>query len=118
MDADSRQIDEGAALDALSGDRQLLCQLAEIFVEDAPIILKDLDSAVATNNLELARRLVHSLKGLSSTFFAKSSTQLASRLEAELQRGSAESLHNGGPEQLKHSIESLIQELRNAGYVN
>ncbi len=74
-------IDERAALEALSGDRQLLSELAVMFVEDVPAMLHDLEESTDRQDLELACRTIHSLRGLSSTFYASELVELASRLE-------------------------------------
>jgi HPt (histidine-containing phosphotransfer) domain-containing protein len=117
MRNDSRQIDETAALSILGGDRQLLGELAEIFGEDAPQLVAEFEAALENNNLATARRIVHSLKGLSSTFFAKSLTDLAGQLEEELDRGSMAILNQGGARQLRDYVESVIQELRSLGHI-
>jgi len=111
-------IDEQAALAALNGNRKLLCELAQIFIEDAPMLLREMDAALESNQLELARRLVHSLRGLSSTFFAAPTTELARLLEEAACQGKIEVFQNGGADRLKLSFENLIQELRACGLVN
>ena len=57
-------------LRALDGERELLSQLATMFVEDAPELLTTLEQAVAAGDCLIARRTVHSLKGLAATFYA------------------------------------------------
>lgn len=108
-------IDESAALAALDGNRQLLCELAVIFVEDAPVLLHNLDEAIAADQADVAQRVVHSIKGLSSTFYAKSTIELAGALEECLRVGTMDPLRNGGAEQLKHSVEELSKHLRKCG---
>ena len=116
MSTELRQVNESAALSALCGDRQLLSQLAQIFVEEAPILLQKLETAVISDDIELAQRLTHSLKGLTSMFFAGKSTMIASQIEDELCSGTSEYL----PcriDDLKRSIEALIEELRALGHL-
>ena len=110
-------IDEKSALDALSGDRQLLSELATIFVEDTPGLLEMLQEAVDKRDFQIACRTVHGLRGLVSTFYADKVTSLASKLENELQRGSLELVENGGMDELRASVANLTQELRDTGYV-
>ena len=110
-------IDEKAALEALSGDRQLLSELAVMFVEDVPGMLQALEESIDHRDLELACRTIHSLRGLSSTFYASELVELASRLEHDVKSANFESLRNGGIDALKRSIAVLIQELRDSGYV-
>jgi two-component system, sensor histidine kinase and response regulator len=117
MSHELKQIDETAALNALGGDKQLLCELATICGEDAPQLLSSFNSAIQVNDLELARRLVHSLKGLMATFYARAATELAAQIEGELSYGSTALLRQGGAEELKLAVDSLIQELRALGYI-
>ena len=109
-------IDEKAALEALNGDRQLLGELAVMFAEDAPAILNELQAAVDCQDAVTAHRSIHSLRGLSSTFFAADIVELAGRLEQDVKGESLESLRNGGLLALKRSIHSLVKELQESGY--
>jgi len=115
MNSDSTTIDEAAALAALNGDRQLLCELAQIFVEDAPTLLDEVDAALAADQVDVAQRLVHSLRGLSSTFYASPSTEIAKRLEEAASKGQIEVLRDGGVERLKIAFNELGETLRIAG---
>ncbi len=115
MNTDSTTIDEVAALAALNGDRQLLCELAQIFVEDTPMLLEQIDMALETDRVDVARRLVHSLRGLSSTFYATPSTEIAKQLEEAASKGQIEVLRNGGVERLKITFHELGERLRIAG---
>lgn len=118
MQSIEKQIDEQAALATLSGNRQLLCELAEIFLEDSPELLNVLETAVTDGQSELARRTVHSLRGLCSTFYARPTIDLATMLEQEASHGSLETLRNGGAIRLRAFVESLAHELQTAGYVD
>ena len=109
--------DESAALHALDGERELLSQLATMFVEDAPELLTTLEQAVAAGDCSMARRTTHSLKGLASTFYATPTVELAQRLEHEAADGRLNEFTEGGCSQLRRAIESLEQELRTHGLV-
>lgn len=110
-------IDEKAALEALNGDRQLLRELAVMFVEDVPTLLQELEEAANRQDLITTCRAIHSLRGLSSTFYASDIVELAGRLEQEAKSENLASLRNGGIDALKRSIDFLVQELRDSGYV-
>lgn len=110
-------LDERSALEALSGDRQLLSELAVIFTEDVPSMLQELEEATVRQDTETACRIVHSLRGLCSTFFAADVVNLAFRLEHDVKSDNLESLRQGGIDELKCSIENLVKELRASGYV-
>ena len=79
---------------------------------------EDVAVAIANGEVETARRLLHTLRGLSSTFYARPTIELALRLEQEASRGSLETLANGGVNQLRASIEDLAEELHSAGFVS
>lgn len=111
-------IDEKAALEALNGDRRLLGELAVMFVEDAPVILQELQAAVDRQDRESAHRSIHSLRGLSSTFFAHDVVELAWRLEQDVKSENLDSLSNGGFVALKRSINDLVKALQESGYAN
>lgn len=106
------QVDEQAALDALDGSRALLHDLAEMFCEDAPLVLGELKEAVEADNSAAARRAAHSIKGLVATFYARPTIELAQRLELEAAGGRIESLKHSGLSKLEAAIDSLIAELK------
>jgi HPt (histidine-containing phosphotransfer) domain-containing protein len=110
-------LDEKAALEALSGDRQLLGELAVMFVEDVPGMLDELEEAADRQDIATACRIIHSLRGLCSTFFATDVVNLAFRLEHDVKSDNLESLRQGGIDDLKRSIDNLLKELRASGYV-
>lgn len=110
-------LDEKAALEALSGDRQLLRELAVMFTEDVPSMLQELEEASNRQDVESACRIIHSLRGLCSTFFATDLVSLAFRLEHDVKIDKLESLRKGGIDELRCSIDNLMKELRTTGYV-
>lgn len=116
MNHNQNLIDEQLALRALSGDRKLLRELATMFVEDAPLLLEDLEQAIDRRDLATAQRAIHSLRGLSLTFYANEVINLAVRLEEDLKCEKVDSPQCEGIQGLKSSVASLIEELRNVGY--
>lgn len=111
------QIDVVAALAALDGSRALLMDLATMFEEDAPAVLNELANAVEMEDAKEARRAVHSLRGLASTFFAFPTVEIARQYESDAAAGRLDALKNGGLDQLKQAIESLTIELRDRGLI-
>ncbi len=111
------QIDEARALLALDGNRLLLMELATMFKEDAPQLLFDLKVAVANESAIHTRSAVHSLKGLVATFYAQPAMELANRLEDSAANGHLEMFHQGELEKLEHSIESIIEEFVERGWI-
>jgi two-component system sensor histidine kinase/response regulator len=111
------QIDEKRALGALDGNLHLLVELAGMFREDAPLLLNELKTAVANQSPIQTRSALHSLKGLVSTFFAQPTIELAHRLEDAAASGDLELLQSGELEKLEQSVESVIEEFAERGWV-
>ena len=63
------------------GDEDLVGTLIDIFLDQTPKLLTELDSALASKNAVLAERTAHSLKGSSGNFGAKNAWQLAQTVE-------------------------------------
>jgi HPt (histidine-containing phosphotransfer) domain-containing protein len=112
------RIDEQAALAALDGNRDLLCELAKMFCEDSPLLLAELQVAVARGDAMSARRIAHSLRGLAATFYAQPTVEIAHYLELAAAEGRWQVLTDGGVEQLAQSIISLIDQLKTCGFTN
>jgi HPt (histidine-containing phosphotransfer) domain-containing protein len=63
------------------GDDAFMVELIETFLTDAPKLLRDMETAVATNNAPLLRLSAHSLKANSADFGAKVLHKLCVELE-------------------------------------
>lgn len=110
-------LDIERALKALDGNEDLLKDLASMFVEDAPVLLDQLKVAITENDSVQARYVVHSLKGLVSTFYAKADVELAQRLEDCAAEGSLDGFRSGGLDQLEESVNSVSAEFESRGWV-
>ena len=64
----SELIDWKFSLNRLGGDRELLGEIIEIFLEDAPKLIQDLAASLAATDALTATRNAHNLKGLVSNF--------------------------------------------------
>lgn len=74
-------LDVADALSRLDDDRELLCEIIEIFLEDAPLLLDKTRRAVMANDPVGLQRAAHNLKGLAVTLSASDVASAASRLE-------------------------------------
>jgi two-component system, sensor histidine kinase and response regulator len=72
----------GAALQATGGDRRLLCELAESFLEERPTLMADLKQAAEASDPARLQFAAHVLKGSMRCFNAPGAMQSAERLEA------------------------------------
>jgi two-component system, sensor histidine kinase and response regulator len=74
-------VDFSAALRWVDDDRELLTELIEIFLEDCPKRLQELDQSVKEGNASGVRQAAHSLKGMVAGFNAGSAHGLAAEME-------------------------------------
>ena len=112
------QIDVELALHALDGNLELLKDLASMFVEDVPILLDQLKTAVSDDHPLQARSAMHSLKGLVATFYAKTSVEIAQRLENSAANGSLDLFMSGELEKLEECIRLVIADFEARGWLN
>jgi signal transduction histidine kinase/CheY-like chemotaxis protein/HPt (histidine-containing phosphotransfer) domain-containing protein len=74
-------LDVAAALRRAGGDRGLLAELAQVFVDDYPRRLDELRRAVESGEAIRIQRAAHALKGAVATFDAERAGELARTLE-------------------------------------
>jgi len=74
-------VDFSAALRWVDDDRALLAELIEIFLEDCPRRLHELEQAVKASNANGVRQAAHSLKGMVAGFGAGPAHGLAFEME-------------------------------------
>jgi len=74
-------INEVQALELLSGNRELLRQLATIFVEDSLPLVDVFEQAIDQKDAEKAGLAIHSLKGITATFFTEPEVSLFASVE-------------------------------------
>ena len=103
-------IDLSLALKATDGDRVLLQEVVEAFVEEYPTLLVELETAIHTGNNAVVQRSSHTIKGTLRLFGNVPARELAEQLE---EMGSTGSLGNAAEtyESLKLSLASLQRQL-------
>ena len=74
-------VDYSAALLWVDGDRILLTELIEIFLEDCPRRLQELEQAVTEGNAIRIKETAHSLKGMVACFSARLAQERAAEME-------------------------------------
>ena len=82
MDANAPIIDEAEVLRRVDGDRDLLAELAELFLIDCESLLKRVREAVERRDREAMQTTAHTLKGSVSNFAAKAAFEAAREVEA------------------------------------
>jgi PAS domain S-box-containing protein len=99
--------DYNAALARVGGDVQLLRDIAEIFCNDGPTMLADIERQIARRNAAGLERAAHALKGSVANFGARGAFESARALEMMGREGNLA----GAPETfdaLERQIERLI----------
>lgn len=69
------------ALNRLGDDEELLRDIMQIYLEDAPAMIEKIHKAVAESDANSLQRAAHSLKGLAATLSAHEVASAAARLE-------------------------------------
>ena len=111
---DQDVFDIESALEFMGGDRELLAELIEQFLEDIPRLLQELTQAIQQQDQAIVERAAHTLKGSLATFAAHSATEAAFSLE-QIGRENRLNEAAGAFQQLKAELERLKPVLMNAG---
>jgi len=77
----TKAADMEKALKNIDGDPDLLNELVQLFLEDAPVQLNNIKENLQESNTEVVRRSAHTLKGMVGIFFAESAGKAAEYLE-------------------------------------
>jgi len=104
-------MDWDQALEAVQGDRGLLQELTEIFLEEYPGLLTLARDAVAGSDARSLQRAAHSLKGSARLFGAQSVYDVCYELEKTAKDGSTEDARDS-LEVLDRELEVLSKSLR------
>jgi CheY-like chemotaxis protein len=96
--------DQGTALKHSGGDRRLLTEVVAFFRADYPSSLRQIGSAIQTNDAEQLRLGAHALKGALATVGSAAGREAAFRLE---QMGRAGDM-DGAPEALTALRETIV----------
>lgn len=99
------------ALERLGNDRQLLREMAQFYLEDAPQLLAELQRGLNEGDVELVTRSAHSLKGLSSNFDGERAQEAARQVESCGRAGRLADCDKGFAE-LQAEVQQVIGELR------
>ena len=107
---ETRRIDLGSALHAVNGDHELLRQIFQAFLEECPLLLDNIQSALAREDAAACQMAAHTLKGAVRTFGADTASRLAADIEAAGKVGDLSAAQAAWPE-LFQEIEAIRSEL-------
>lgn len=74
-------LDTATALERVEGDRELLQELAQMFLEHAPVMMAELREACDRRDGDALQRAAHSLKGSAGNLAADEVCETARKLE-------------------------------------
>ncbi len=95
--------DARLALERVDGDKELLLEIAGLFLEDVPRVVPELGRATADLDAKAIEHLAHSIKGSVGNVGGLAAHEAAIRLE--------EKVKIGREEEIAGSVEKLIQEI-------
>jgi PAS domain S-box-containing protein len=107
-------IDRAELLDRVEGDQELLAEMVQLFVADAPHLLDAMRTALREGDMVLLERTAHSMKGAAGNLSAKVTVGAASQLEQSAKEGDAE-LAKRNLSDLEDAVERLLSLLANLG---
>ncbi len=112
----SSQIDRlnfAVALDRLGGDEQLLCEVAQLFLEECPELVAQVRTAVVSGDADALQQAAHTLKGSVSNFGAAAASEAALALELMGRNGELNQAQTGlaALERALAHIEPALAEL-------
>lgn len=107
-------LDKPALLARVDGDKELLAQIIEIFLEECPKQVGEIREAVAAKDAPSLARLAHKLKGSVGNFAAKRAFEAALRLETICRKGDLSDVEEVSA-QLEAEIGRLQPALRELG---
>jgi len=106
------------ALRAVDGDRELLREVIEAFLEECPKLVEQIGESLDRSDADTLRRAAHTVKGALRTFGAEPCMALAERLEDMGRRrelNSAPEAYNSLKQQLEHLVPQLSAFAVNIG---
>ncbi len=87
-------LDLDAALSRVDGDRELLVEMADLFLDEYPRLLSTLRDAVAQGNAPTAAYAAHTLKGSVANFSAMPAVTAAQKIERIARQGDLTHVHS------------------------
>lgn len=95
------------ALERVGGDQELLKEIADLFLEDAPGLVDGIRAAIEKKDPEALQRAAHSLKGSVANFGAEETVALAFQLEQMGREGAVDD----GAEAVFALLEAELQQV-------
>lgn len=111
MSPQTQMLDRDAALERLDGDEELLQEIVDIFLEDAPRLFLALKQARLDRDQKTTERQAHSLKGASANVGAIHLQAISLKAESASKAGRWEELESLLPE-IESALHATLDLLR------
>jgi CheY-like chemotaxis protein len=102
-------LDWDAALQTVGGDRELLHSVVNTVRQEMPVLLRQLDEAIAARDAKTTQHVAHTIKGECRTLSAGRTEKAAAAIEASAARNDLESASRHMP-RLLEAIDQLDRE--------
>jgi HPt (histidine-containing phosphotransfer) domain-containing protein len=106
------KLDRASILERLDGSHELLAELIQLFLEEAPQLIQAMRGALQQGDMQVLARNAHSMKGAASNFLAYGTSSAALQLEKDANDGDLESAR-ASLAALENVVERLLPELAN-----
>ncbi len=103
--------DENTALKKLDNDVELLNEMIDLFIDEAPVQLTELSSALTRGDFPMLADAAHAIKGMSAHFCAEKIINLAINLE-QAARNNAKADFQSMTSELAENTMALIENLQ------
>ena len=103
-------LDLQLALSRVGGDKQLLREIAILFIEECPRAFAEIQEAVAAGNAAKLENAAHALKGSVANFGARNAVETAFSLE-QMGRANEMSAAEGKLRELESALSAVCTEL-------
>jgi HPt (histidine-containing phosphotransfer) domain-containing protein len=80
---DQQRLDRDSILERLEGNQDLLAELVELFLSEAPELIETMQKAMQSGEMLALEHSAHSMKGAAGNFSASSTVSAASQLEKD-----------------------------------
>jgi HPt (histidine-containing phosphotransfer) domain-containing protein len=84
-------IDRASLLERVEGDQEVLSEMIQIFLEEAPVLMNAMHGALQSGDMVVLERSAHSLKGAVSNLSSKATAAAALKLEQDAKENNLQS---------------------------
>ncbi len=105
MQKDKTVFGKDEALKMFEGDEEFLKELVEIFINDAPEHMSEIEEAVDSRNSEALEKSAHKLKGAVANFGKNATTDTAFKLETMGKENNMDGV--------KEAYDTLVKDVEN-----